>query len=146
MPRKIDSGRFLHGALPSLLAALLSAPAVAAPDSGVSLTGLLADVDEALDLPRKVARYPTIDPNASCADLSLEVTRLLPHTRSRYASFYDNPANGAAFALGTVFSPAFSLMGVSEYARYREKRHLDNARARVRALRARLADKNCWVR
>lgn len=125
-----------------------------APPAAVAFEQSLAEswsqmvngIDDALDVPREMRGYRAPAPGADCDTLYLEVGRLLPLTHTRYPDFYSNPAVGASFALGTVFPPGFYLMGAPEYARFRERPNVREARAAVAVLRARLADMSCYTR
>ncbi len=148
--------RTLGLALIGLLAAgIASAGAPQAGDSPIgeidraiaeNWSRLVSGVDEALGVPREMRGYAAPAPGTDCDTLYLEVGRLLPLTHTRYPDPLSNPALGAAFVAGTIYAPGFYLMAAPEYARYRERPNVHQARAAVAELRARLADLNCYSR
>ncbi len=81
----------------------------------------------------------------SCTELEREITALTPHTYSYKPGFYDNPYQGAALFLGTVYNQAFYLYPAYDYyLDYRERARIIPAENRIETLRRLKADRHCF--
>lgn len=85
------------------------------------------------------------DTRKSCNEIYAEVLNLMPQTYGYAPSYWDDPRNQAG-ALGTVFTPAYFLWGVSAVSHYRQQRRIAEANERWVALQRMSAEKQCFVR
>lgn len=88
----------------------------------------------------------TPDEAKSCTELYSEFRRLYQHTYAQQNSFWDNPLNTVAAAVGTVFPPAYLVWGYSAYEDVVGERKAASAQARMAALSDVSARKQCFVR
>ena len=88
----------------------------------------------------------TLLPEDTCATLYRDITRLLPHTYSYRKSFYEDEMSAAIGAAGSMATPAFGLYALPEYFRFRDRKRIKKAKRKVRSLRAKAAEHDCFVR
>ena len=126
-------------------------PAAVDPGTARSFSGTLeqsfADLDALLFFsPWELEQFPALDKSASCETIYRELNARIPGAQSYRAKFTENPYNGAIFALGTMWWPAWLLWAIPAIATYRDNRQIQHHKDRVVYLRSLLAEKECWIK
>ena len=75
-----------------------------------------------------------------------ELNERVPRAETYRAKFTENPYNGAIFALGSMWWPAWLLWIIPTIATYRDNRQIQHHKERVVYLRSLLAEKECWIK
>ena len=125
---------------------------VSATRTMTHITRSVADTGESLvkailgpDATSHGVELPPLPPDASCEALYNRVTALLPQSRRTRGNVFEDSSSSLFAGLGTIASPAFYLLGLTEYARIAEGRFVDEVSSKLEALRKRLAQKMCFV-
>ena len=125
-------------------------PAAADPATAQSFGGTLeqafTDLDALLFPPWKLEQWPAIDTSASCETIYRELNARIPGASTYRTKFTENPYNGAIFALGTMWWPAWLLWVIPAVATFRDNRQIQHHKDRVVYLRSLLAEKECWIK
>ena len=96
--------------------------------------------------PEIVVKGTMPDESKSCTELYREFRTLYQHTYAQHTSFWDDPLNTVAAAVGTVFPPAYLVWGYSAYETLVGQRKAASAENRMAVLRDVSARKQCFVR
>lgn len=113
--------------------------------SALASSAVATDALIQLGVKRLTPAFEAADEQKSCVQLDDEIVALVARTYAYKPSFYDDPSNAAAFALGISVNEWFwAWWAVNEGQRYFVSREVDAVEQRIAALRRVKAKKRCF--